>query len=158
MEREHTVSMSVTNGEECICNPEILLGTVFGIWNMQKQVAPRGTLLDLNAAWELFLSKKELVNDLKFDEYYHHQHEVIDGVVYEDGDTTYTLMDPDGNKTQATFTIKANKGPVEHIDWQDGNLILYYTKTRPLTQEDIDSGIEIHYVYDEHGQPIIMIM
>ena len=155
MEREHTVSMSVTNGEECICNPEILLGTVFGIWNMQKQVAPRGTLLDLNAAWELFLSKKELVNDLKFDEYYHHQHEVIDGVVYEDGDTTYTLMDPDGNKTQATFTIKANKGPVEHIDWQDGNLILYYTKTRPLTQEDIDSGIEIHYVYDEHGQPII---
>jgi hypothetical protein len=60
-------------------------------------------------------------------------------------------MDADGNKTQATFTIKANKGPVEHIDWHDGNLILYYTKTRPLTQEDIDSGIEIHYVYDESG-------
>ena len=155
MEREHTVSMSVTNGAECICNPEILLGTIFGLWNMEEQRAPRGTLLDLNAAWELFLSKKELVNDLKFDEYYHHQHEVIDGVVYEDGDTTYTLMDADGNKTKATFTIKANKGPVEHIDWQDGNLILYYTKTRPLTQEDIDSGIEIHYVYDEHGQPII---
>jgi len=36
MEREHTVSMSVTNGAECICNPEILLGTVFGIWNMQE--------------------------------------------------------------------------------------------------------------------------
>lgn len=155
MEREHTVSMSVTNGTECICNPEILLGTVFGLWNMQEQRAPRGTLLDLNAAWELFLSKKELVNDLKFDEYYHHQHEVIDGVVYEDGDTTYTLMDADGNKTQATFTIKADKGPVEHIDWHDGNLILYYTKTRSLTQEDIDSGIEIHYVYDESGQPII---
>ena len=155
MEREHTVSMSVTNGAECICNPEILLGTVFGVWNMQKQRAPRGTLLDLNAAWELFLSKKELVNDLKFDEYYHHQHEVIDGVVYEDGDTTYTLMDADGNKTKATFTIKANKGPVEHIEWQDGNLILYYTKTRPLTQEDIDSGVPIHYVYDEHGQPVI---
>lgn len=155
MEREHTVSMSVTNGAECICNPEILLGTIFGLWNMEEQRAPRGTLLDLNAAWELFLSKKELLNDLKFDEYYHHQHEVIDGVVYEDGDTTYTLMDADGNKTKATFTIKANKGPVEHIDWKDGNLILYYTKTRPLTQEDIDSGIPIHYVYDEHGQPII---
>lgn len=155
MEREHTVSMSVTNGAECICNPEILLGTIFGVWNMQQQIAPRGTLLDLNAAWELFLSKKELVNDLKFDEYYHHQHEVIDGVVYEDGDTTYTLMDPDGNKTQATFTIKANKGPVEHIEWQDGNLILYYTKTRPLTPEDIESGVPIHYVYDDQGQPII---
>lgn len=155
MEREHTVSMSVTNGAECICNPEILLGTVFGLWNMQKQIAPRGTLLDLNAAWELFLSKKELVNDLKFDEQYHHQHEVIDGVVYEDGDTTYTLMDQDGNKTNATFTIKANKGPVEHIEWQDGNLILYYTKTRPLTQEDVESGVPIHYVYDESGQPIV---
>ena len=155
MEREHTVSMSVTNGAECICNPEILLGTVFGIWNMQEQRAPRGTLLDLNAAWELFLSKKELLNDVHFEEYYHHQHEVIDGVVYEDGDTTYTLIDADGNKTKATFTIKANKGPVEHIEWQEGNLILYYTKTRPLTQEDIDSGVPIHYVYDEHGQPII---
>ena len=155
MEREHTVSMSVTNGAECICNPEILLGTIFGVWNMQKQIAPRGTLLDLNAAWELFLSKKELVNDLKFDEQYHHQHEVIDGVVYEDGDTTYTLMDADGNKTNAIFTIKANKGPVEHIEWEDGNLILYYTKTRPLTQEDVDSGVPIHYVYDEEGRPVI---
>ena len=155
MEREHTVSMSVTNGAECICNPEILLGTIFGLWNMQKQVAPRGTLLDLNAAWELFLSKKELVNDLKFDEEYHHQHEVIDGVVYEDGDTTYTLMDQNGNKTNATFTIKANKGPVEHIEWQNGNLILYYTKTRPLKQEDVESGVPIHYVYDNSGQPIV---
>lgn len=154
MEREHTVSMSVTNGAECICNPEILLGTVFGLWNMQEQRAPRGTLLDLNAAWELFLSKKELVNDLQFDEHYHHQHEVIDGVVYEDGDTTYTLMDNEGNKTKATFTIKANKGPVEHIEWQEGNLLLYYTKTRPMTSEDLESGIPIHYAYDEHGQPI----
>ena len=154
MEREHTVSMSVTNGAECICNPEILLGTVFGIWNMQEQRAPRGTLLDLNAAWELFLSKKELVNDLEFEEYYHHQREVIDGVVYDDGDTTYTLIDADGNKTKASFTIKANKGPVEHIEWQDGNLILYYTKTRPLTPEDLESGIPIHYVYDDNGQPI----
>ncbi len=155
MEREHTVSMSVTNGAECICNPEILLGTVFGLWNMEQQRAPRGTLLDLNAAWELFLSKKELVNDLRFDEEYHHQHEVIDGVVYEDGDTTYTLMDADGNKTNATFTIKANKGPVEHIEWEQGNLILYYTKTRPLTTEDTNSGVPIHYVYDNNEQPVI---
>lgn len=155
MEREHTVSMSITNGAECICNPEILLGTIFGLWNMEQQRAPRGTLLDLNAAWELFLSKKELVNDLKFDEQYHYQHEVIDGVVYEDGDTTYTLMDADGNKTNATFTIKANKGPVEHIEWEEGNLILYYTKTRPLTTEDTNSGVPIHYVYDNNEQPVI---
>jgi hypothetical protein len=33
MEREHAVSMSVTNGTECICNPEILLGTNYGLWN-----------------------------------------------------------------------------------------------------------------------------
>lgn len=155
MEREHAVSMSVTNGTECICNPEILLGTNYGLWNFQKEVAPRGTLLDLNAAWELFLSREKLINDVHFDEEYHHQHEVIDGVVYEDGDTTYTLVDDKGNKTNATFTIKGNKGPVEHIEWQDGNLILYYTKTRPQTVEDRQSGIPIHYVYDSNGGLIV---
>ena len=154
MKREHLVSASVTNGAECICDPEILLGTNFGLWDFEKEQAPRGAILDLNAAWELFLSRKGL-QDISFEENYHHQHEVIDGVVYEDGDTTYTLVDDKGNKTGATFTIKANKGPVEHIEWQNGNLILYYSKTRPVTQEDIDSGLPIHYAYDAQGQPII---
>lgn len=154
MIKEHLVSASITNGAECICNPEVLLGTNYGLWNFETETAPRGTLLDLNAAWELFLSRKGFSN-VSFDVIEHHQHEVIDGVVYEDGDTTYILKDDKGNPTGATFTVKANKGPVEHIEWQDGNLILYYTKTKPLTQEDIDSGVPIHYVYDENDQPII---
>ena len=155
MEREHAVNTQITNNGECICNPEILLGTKYGLWDFEKEVAPRGTLLDLNAAWELFLSRKGLSN-LSFEEEYHHQHEVDeDGNVYEDGDTTYTLIDDYGNPTNATFTIKANKGPVEHIEWQDGNLILYYTKTRPVTQADIDSGVPLHYVLDEQGQQVI---
>ena len=154
MEREHVVSMSITNNGECICNPEILLGTKYGLWDFENEVAPRGTLLDLNAAWELFLSRKGLT-DLSFREKYHNQHEVIDGVVYEDGDTTYTLIDDQGNPTNATFTIKANKGPVEHIEWQDGNLILYYTKTRPATEDDITSGVPLHYVKDNDGNIVI---
>lgn len=154
MIKEHLVSASITNGAECICNPEVLLGTNYGLWNFETETAPRGTLLDLNAAWELFLSRKGFSN-VSYEVVEHHQHEVIDGVVYEDGDTTYTLLDDNGNPTGATFTVKANKGPVEHIEWQDGNLILYYTKTKPLTQEDIDSGVPIHYVYDENDQPII---
>lgn len=154
MIKEHLVSASITNGAECICNPEVLLGTNYGLWNFENETAPRGTLLDLNAAWELFLSRKGFSN-VSYEVVEHHQHEVIDGVVYEDGDTTYILKDDKGNPTGATFTVKANKGPVEHIEWQDGNLILYYTKTKPLTQEDIDSGVPIHYVYDENDQPII---
>ena len=154
MIKEHLVSASITNGAECICNPEVLFGTNYGLWNFETETAPRGTLLDLNAAWELFLSRKGFSN-VSYEVVEHHQHEVIDGVVYEDGDTTYILKDDKGNPTGATFTVKANKGPVEHIEWQDGNLILYYTKTKPLTQEDIDSGVPIHYVYDENDQPII---
>jgi hypothetical protein len=60
MKREHLVSASVTNGAECICDPEILLGTNFGLWDFEKEQAPRGAILDLNAAWELFLSRKGL--------------------------------------------------------------------------------------------------
>jgi hypothetical protein len=38
------------------------------------------------------------------------------------------LKDNEGNPTGAIFTIKANKGPIEHIEWQNGKLYLYYTK------------------------------
>jgi hypothetical protein len=127
MEREHTVGLQMTNGAECICNPEILFGTKYGLWNIKKEIAPRGTLLDLNAAWELFLSRKGLQN-LSFDEHEHQQHEivpiynengeVIGQQIFEEGDITYTLLDDNGNPTGATFTIKANKGPIEHIEWE----------------------------------------
>lgn len=154
MIKEHLVSASVTNGTECICNPEVLLGTKYGLWDFENELAPRGALLDLNAAWELFLSRKGFSN-VSFDTYEHHKHEVIDGVVYEEGDTTYVLKDDNGNPTGATFTVKANKGPVEHIEWENGNLILYYTKQRPLTDKDLENGVPIHYVTDEDGTVII---
>lgn len=154
MIKEHLVSASVTNGTECICNPEVLLGTKYGLWDFEKELAPRGALLDLNAAWELFLSRKGFSN-VSFDTHEHHQHEVIDGVVYDEGDTTYVLKDDNGNPTGATFTIKANKGPIEHIEWENGKLILYYTKQRPLEDKDLQSGAPIHYVTDEEGTVII---
>lgn len=154
MIKEHLVSASVTNGTECICNPEVLLGTKYGLWDFEKELAPRGALLDLNAAWELFLSRKGFSN-VSFDTHEHHQHEVIDGVVYDEGDTTYILKDDNGNPTGATFTIKANKGPIEHIEWENGKLVLYYTKQRPLEDKDLQSGVPIHYVTDEEGTVII---
>jgi hypothetical protein len=83
--------------------------------------------MDLNAAWELFLSRQGL-NKVSFETHEHYQHEVIDGVVYEEGDITYVLLDDFGNPTGASFTVKANKGPVEHIEWERGKLYLYYTK------------------------------
>lgn len=153
MERENTVGLSLTNGSECICNPEILFGTKFGLWDFKNQVAPRGTLLDLNAAWEILLSKQEFVNDVRFVEEYHPTAGIDDkGISYGAGDTVYTLTDEQGNKTNASFVIKANKGPVEHIEWQDGNLILYYTKTRKITPED--NQYPVHYVYDSDGQVV----
>lgn len=154
MIKEHLVSASITNGADCICNPEVLLGTKFGLWDFENQVAPKGTLVDLNAAWELFLSRQDFI-DVSFDTKEHKKHEVIDGVVYEEGDTTYTLLDDNGNPTNATFTIKANKGPIEHIEWQDGKLYLYYRKQRPLEDKDMQEGIPIHYVTDDDGTTII---
>ena len=154
MIKEHLVSASVTNNGECICNPEVLLGTKYGLWDFENEQAPRGALIDLNAAWELFLSRKGFSN-VSYTSHEHRQHEVIDGVVYEQGDITYILNDDKGNPTGASFTVKANKGPVEHIEWEKGNLILYYTKERPLEDKDIQSGIPIHYVKDEEGNVII---
>jgi hypothetical protein len=37
MIKEHVVSASITNGAECICNPEILLGTKFGLWDFENE-------------------------------------------------------------------------------------------------------------------------
>ena len=155
MIKEHLVGAQITTGDECICNPEVLLGTKFGPWDFKNEVAPKGALLDLNAAWELFLSKKDFDFDVTFKEEYHHQHEVVDGVVYESGDTKYTLMDGD-TPTNATFIIKANKGPIEHIEWQNGKLYLYYTKTRDITDEDLaDPDTPIHQVVDDQGNRVV---
>ena len=66
MIKEHLVSASVTNGAECICNPEILFGTKYGLWDFENELAPRGALMDLNAAWELFLSRTGFF-DVSFD-------------------------------------------------------------------------------------------
>lgn len=144
MNKENTVNLQLTNGAECICNPEILLGTNYGLWNYKKEIAPRGTLLDLNAAWELFLSRQRL-NNLSFTEKYNP----------DTGDSTYTLVDDKGNPTEATFVVRGTKGAVEHIEWEKGNLILYYSKVRPITDEDIESGVPIHYVYDSEGKIVI---
>ena len=164
MIKEHLVSASVTNGTECICNPEVLLGTKYGLWDFENEQAPRGALIDLNAAWELFLSRQGF-SKVSFKTYEHKQHEVIDGVVYEEGDTTYILKDDKGNITGASFTVKANKGPIEHIEWENGKLYLYYRKQRPFDDErDNQEDIPIHYVKDdddniiidqETGQPLI---
>ena len=151
MVKEHLVSASITNGAECICNPEVLLGTNFGLWDFQNEVAPRGTLLDLNAAWELFLSRSNFGN-ISFKTIEHRKHEVIDGVVYEEGDITYILLDDNGNPTGASFTVKANKGPIEHIEWEKGKLYLYYRKYRPVEDSDLESGAPLHYVKDDEGQ------
>lgn len=154
MIKEHLVSASITTDKgDCICNPEILLGTNFGLWDFKNEVAPRGTLLDLNAAWELFLSRQKFSN-ISFEVIEHRKHEVIDGQVYEEGDMTFILKDDEGNPTGASFTIKANKGPIEHIEWEKGKLYLYYRKYRSLEDSDLESGAPLHYVTDDNGEQL----
>lgn len=139
----------------CICSPDILVGTTFGLWNEEKRISPRGTLLDLNAAWELFVDKKTLIEDLKFDVQEHYQIEEIDGIIYYPGDVTYTLLDSEGSKTNAVFTVKANQSLAESIQWQNRSLVIYYNKTREATDEDLNSGYNIHYVTDNEGNIVI---
>lgn len=152
MNKERLVGVQLTNGNECICNPTVLLGTHQGLWDIQNEKVPAGTLFDLNAAWELFLSRNKFLN-VSFSIVEHHQHEVIDGVVYEEGDVTYTLKDNDGNPTEATFTLRQNTNPIQHMATQDGKLYLYYSKVRVI--EDSDEGNPIYYVKDEDGNIVI---
>ena len=151
MIKEHALITLTAGKGECICNPEILLGTAFGLWDSEYRVAPRGTLLDLNAAWELFFDRRTFMKDLRFDTYEHHQIETIDGITYYDGDVTYTLLDDKGGKTNASFTIKGNNNLAQSIEWQHGSLVIYYDKVRAESQEDRNSGYDIHYVYDSEG-------
>lgn len=152
MNKERLVGVQLTNGNECICNPTVLLGTHQGLWDIQNEKVPAGVLFDLNAAWELFLSRSKFLN-ISFNIVEHHQHEVIDGVVYEEGDVTYTLKDNDGNPTGATFTLRQNTNPIQHMATQDGKLYLYYSKIRVI--EDSDEGNPIYYVRDNEGNIVI---
>lgn len=113
MIKERLVSASITSGGSCISSPEVLLGTKHGLWNLNNEVAPRGTLMDINAAWELFLSNQEFSN-VSFDVIEHNQHEVIDDVTYEQGDVTYILKDSNGNPTNASFTVRKQTSEGEY--------------------------------------------
>jgi len=105
MKKEHAVSVSLTNGTECICNPDIILGDKHGLWDLDNEISPIGTLFDLNAAWELFISRKKFEN--------------ISYRVTENskGDKTYTLVDDNGNPTEAVFTIKNADEQIVDIQW-----------------------------------------
>lgn len=155
MIKEHALITLTAGKGECVCNPEILLGTTFGLWDSEYRVAPRGTLLDLNAAWELFFDRRTFMKDLRFDTYEHHQMETIDGITYYNGDVTYTLLDDKGGKTNASFTIKGNNNLANSIEWQNGSIVIYYERTRSESQEDRSSGYDMHYVYDEEGNIVI---
>ena len=156
MTKEHAlITLSAGKGE-CVCNPEILLGTTFGLWdNEHYKMAPKGTLLDLNAAWELFFDRRTFMRDLRFDTYEHHQMETIDGITYYNGDVTYTLLDDKGGKTNAFFTIKGNQNLARSMDWQNGSLVIYYDRFRSESDEDRNSGYDMHYVYDNDNNIII---
>lgn len=155
MIKEHALITLSEGKGECICNPEILIGSTFGLWDSEYRVAPKGTLLDLNAAWELFYDRRTFLKNIKFDTQEHYKMETIDGITYHAGDVTYTLLDDKGSKTQAAFTIKGNQNLANSIEWQNGGLVLYYDRVRVLTNEDIQSGYDIHYVLDNQGNNII---
>ena len=155
MKKEHALITLSEGKGECICNPEILLGSTFGLWDSEYRVAPKGTLLDLNAAWELFYDRRTFLKDIKFGVQEHYKTETVDGILYHAGDVTYTLLDDKGQKTGATFTMKGNWNLANQMDWQNGSLVLYYDKVRALTDEDLASGYDIHYVVDEQGNNII---
>lgn len=155
MIKEHAlITLSAGKGE-CLCNPEILLGSTFGLWDQEYKMSPRGTLLDLNAAWELFFDRRTFMNDLRFETYEHHQMETIDGITYYNGDVTYTLLDDKGGKTNASFTIRGNSNLADSIEWQNGSLVIYYNKFRSESDSDRNSGYDMHYVTDNEGNIII---
>lgn len=155
MIKEHALITLSSGKGECVCDPEILLGSTYGLWDAEYRVAPKGTLLDLNAAWELFFDRRTFMRDLRFDTYVHHQMETINGVTYYNGDVTYTLLDDKGGKTNAVFTIKGNQNLAQSIEWQNGSLVIYYDRTRAESDEDLASGYDLHYIYDNQGNHII---
>ena len=142
MKKEHAVSVSLTNGTECICNPDIVLGDKHGLWDLDNEISPIGTLFDLNAAWELFISRKKFEN--------------ISYRVTENskGDKTYTLVDDNGNPTEAVFTIKNADEQIVDIQWQDGNLYIFYNRKRSINSEEEQGLVPVKPVLDEQGNPV----
>lgn len=143
MKKEHAVSVSLTNGTECICNPDIILGDKHGLWDLDNEISPIGTLFDLNAAWELFISRKKFEN--------------ISYRITENskGDKTYTLVDDNGNPTEAVFTIKnIDDQQIVSIQWQDGYLYIFYNRKRVITPEEESGTIPVEYVLDEQGHHV----
>ena len=155
MKKEHALITLAEGKGECICNPEILIGSTFGLWDSEYRVAPKGTLIDLNAAWELFFDKRTFMNDLRFDTTEHYQTEIIDDVIYYNGDVTYTLLTKNGEKTNASFTIRGNKPIATSIEWKNRSLVIYQDNVRAERAEDLSSGYNIHYVTDSNGDHII---
>ena len=142
MKKEHAVSVSLTNGTECICNPDIVLGDKYGLWDLDNEISPIGTLLDLNAAWELFISRKKFENI---------SYKVTEN---SEGDKTYTLVDDNGNPTKAIFTIKNADEQIVDIQWQDGNLYIFYNRKRPINSEEEQGLVPVKPVLDEQGNPV----
>ena len=60
MVKEHAI-LTITNQGSCFCDPDILLGSRWGDYNLELKLAPRGTLIDLNGIWELFATKHDLI-------------------------------------------------------------------------------------------------
>lgn len=153
MKREHLIHSAITDGPECICNPEILVGSNFGSWNLQKKVSPKGTLLDLNATWELFTGKQDFLES-KFNRKIHEQQEIgEDGTVYEKGDITYTLIDGNGNLTKASFTIKNGNKVITGVEYDDHNLILFFSSSHKKDLGDVYPWIRP--VLDQNGNPVM---
>ena len=72
-------------------------------------------MFDLNAAWELFLSRKRFADV--------HYRTVVNSIT---GDTTYTLLDDKGNATNAVFTVKNLDETIKFVEWEDSYLYIYY--------------------------------
>jgi len=101
MKKERAISVSLTNGAECICDPDIVLGDRYGLWDINNEISPRGTLLDLNVAWELFLSKQRF-SSYTFEQQEDSEHER----------TTYVLVDQDKNPVGPEFTVETDNGEI----------------------------------------------
>lgn len=146
MKKEHAVSVSLTNGTECICNPDIVLGDKHGLWDLDNEISPRGTLLDLNAAWELFISKQGF-SGYTFEQYEDSKH----------GKITYILVDQDKNPVGPKFTVDIDNiggKTIQGVEWQDGFLYIWYNKKRPATDDEIAETVPVRFVLDEQGNRV----
>lgn len=182
MIREHLVNGQITNNGECICNPEVLLGTNYGVFNLENEIAPRGMLLDLNAAWELFFSKKDLYN-LRFRKEVSPQgtktvtlnNETAEQIEVAEDETLWILWDTDSGKDTNAWlkTDKSYGVSLNDLEFENETLYLYYDQTRILTDNEYSENPEVPYHYyrndgtptgdrndpdivkDDQGQPFI---